>query len=41
MIKSFIMDLKNEIKDTRDSLMIDVINGTIDIFKYFNQNIKL
>lgn len=41
MIKSFIMDLKNEIKDTSDSLMIDVINGTIDIFKYFNQNIKL
>ena len=35
------VDLKNEIKDTSDSLMIDVINGTIDIFKYFNQNIKL
>lgn len=39
IIRSFILDLRNEIKILDDELLIKVITDTIDIFKNFSENI--
>lgn len=42
MIRSFIIDLKNEIKDnSNNDLMVQIINSTVDIFRFFSKNIGL